>query len=253
MSVRLSPSGGGERNIRSIPALFIQDGHVVDSLKGTIAVLSDAGYNDEELIIWLFTPDESLRGGAPLTPCARGGVRQRSGAAPSHWPGNSAPERAGHNADDGGDSPPSSLHVVFVLALPAGQAARLTAASASWRNATSGTSSRGGRRSRLRRPYRLALRSATPWPPSAALNHDAPYFSYLVLAKVRLAEHAVKEVCFARRCLVDGKTNQHGAFAFPEVIPRRACRSFRDRQRRPGRRPAFGKPHPVVGKTPSSR
>ncbi|GAA5188698.1 MULTISPECIES: Rv2175c family DNA-binding protein [Arthrobacter] len=52
----------GERNIRSIPALFIQDGHVVDSLKGTIAVLGDAGYTDEELIAWLFTPDESLRG-----------------------------------------------------------------------------------------------------------------------------------------------------------------------------------------------
>ncbi|MGJ3192829.1 DNA-binding protein [Paenarthrobacter nitroguajacolicus] len=52
----------GERNIRSIPALFIQDGHVVDSLKGTVAVLSDAGYTDEELIIWLFTPDDSLRG-----------------------------------------------------------------------------------------------------------------------------------------------------------------------------------------------
>jgi hypothetical protein len=52
----------GERNIRSIPALFIQDGHVVDSLKGTIAVLGDAGYMDEELIVWLFTPDESLRG-----------------------------------------------------------------------------------------------------------------------------------------------------------------------------------------------
>ncbi|MCX2747988.1 Rv2175c family DNA-binding protein [Arthrobacter sp. MI7-26] len=52
----------GERNIRSIPALFIQDGHVVDSLKGTIAVLGDAGYTDEELIAWLFTADESLRG-----------------------------------------------------------------------------------------------------------------------------------------------------------------------------------------------
>ncbi|MBM7792898.1 Rv2175c family DNA-binding protein [Paenarthrobacter ilicis] len=52
----------GERNIRSIPALFLQDGQVVDSLKGTAAVLSDAGYTDEELIVWLFTPDESLRG-----------------------------------------------------------------------------------------------------------------------------------------------------------------------------------------------
>lgn len=55
----------GDRNIRSIPALFIQDGHVVESLKGTIAVLGDAGYTDEELIAWLFTPDESL-GGRPV-------------------------------------------------------------------------------------------------------------------------------------------------------------------------------------------
>jgi len=52
----------GERKIRSVPALFIQDGHVLDSLKGTVAVLGDAGYTDEELIVWLFTPDESLRG-----------------------------------------------------------------------------------------------------------------------------------------------------------------------------------------------
>jgi hypothetical protein len=52
----------GERRIRSIPAEFIQDGHVVESLKGTIVVLADAGYSDEELITWLFTPDESLRG-----------------------------------------------------------------------------------------------------------------------------------------------------------------------------------------------
>jgi hypothetical protein len=52
----------GERRIRSVPAAFLQDGHVVDSLKGTIVVLSDAGFSDEELIGWLFTPDESLRG-----------------------------------------------------------------------------------------------------------------------------------------------------------------------------------------------
>jgi len=52
----------GERNIRSVPAEFLQDGQVVDSLKGTIVVLADAGYPDEDLITWLFTPDESLRG-----------------------------------------------------------------------------------------------------------------------------------------------------------------------------------------------
>ncbi|MDI3194849.1 Rv2175c family DNA-binding protein [Pseudarthrobacter sp. AL07] len=52
----------GERRIRSVPAAFILEGQVVDSLKGTIVVLADAGYSDEDLIVWLFTPDESLRG-----------------------------------------------------------------------------------------------------------------------------------------------------------------------------------------------
>jgi hypothetical protein len=52
----------GERRIRSVPAAFIQDGQVVDSLRGTIVVLADAGYSDEDLIVWLFTADESLRG-----------------------------------------------------------------------------------------------------------------------------------------------------------------------------------------------
>lgn len=52
----------GDRRIRSVPAAFLQNGHVVESLKGTIIVLSDAGYSDEELITWLFTPDDSLRG-----------------------------------------------------------------------------------------------------------------------------------------------------------------------------------------------
>ncbi|WP_430295005.1 Rv2175c family DNA-binding protein [Sinomonas sp. B1-1] len=52
----------GERKIRSVPALFLEGDHVVDSLKGTIAVLADAGFSDEELVAWLYTPDESLRG-----------------------------------------------------------------------------------------------------------------------------------------------------------------------------------------------
>lgn len=52
----------GERNIRSVPAAFILDGQVVDSLRGTIVVLADAGYSDADLVTWLFTADESLRG-----------------------------------------------------------------------------------------------------------------------------------------------------------------------------------------------
>lgn len=51
-----------ERNIRCVPAEFLQDGMVVDSLKGTILVLTDAGYGDEEIIRWLFTPDDTLPG-----------------------------------------------------------------------------------------------------------------------------------------------------------------------------------------------
>ncbi|MUN64106.1 DNA-binding protein [Kocuria sediminis] len=49
-------------NIRRIPAAFLQDGAVLDSLKGTVAVLRDSGFTDAEAIAWLFTEDESLPG-----------------------------------------------------------------------------------------------------------------------------------------------------------------------------------------------
>ncbi len=52
----------GERKVRSVPAAFVLDGRIIDSLKGTITVLGDSGFTDEELISWLFTPDESLPG-----------------------------------------------------------------------------------------------------------------------------------------------------------------------------------------------
>jgi hypothetical protein len=45
-----------------IPAEFVQDGLVVKGLPGTITVLSDAGYADQEIIDWLFRSDESLPG-----------------------------------------------------------------------------------------------------------------------------------------------------------------------------------------------
>lgn len=52
----------GERGIRSIPAAFLVDATVLDSLRGTVMVLGDAGYTDTEMITWLFTEDESLPG-----------------------------------------------------------------------------------------------------------------------------------------------------------------------------------------------
>ncbi|GAA2176569.1 Rv2175c family DNA-binding protein [Arthrobacter parietis] len=51
-----------DRGIRSVPAEFIDDGHVLESLKGTVVVLGDSGFSDEEIIRWLFTEDESLPG-----------------------------------------------------------------------------------------------------------------------------------------------------------------------------------------------
>ena len=51
-----------DRGIRSVPAEFIVEGRVLDSLKGTLAVLGDSGFSDEEIVRWLFTEDESLPG-----------------------------------------------------------------------------------------------------------------------------------------------------------------------------------------------
>lgn len=52
----------GERELRAVPAAFIRDGAPLDSLKGTVTVLRDAGFDDAELIEWLFTADETLPG-----------------------------------------------------------------------------------------------------------------------------------------------------------------------------------------------
>ena len=52
----------GERNVRYVPALFLTDHGVLKSLRGTIMVLEDAGFDDEAIIRWLFTDDESLPG-----------------------------------------------------------------------------------------------------------------------------------------------------------------------------------------------
>jgi hypothetical protein len=78
VSVRIT-----ERNIRSIPADFFMDGAVLDSLKGTLVVLGDAGFKDDEIIRWLFTPDDSLPG-RPIDALREGRkteIRRRAQAA----------------------------------------------------------------------------------------------------------------------------------------------------------------------------
>lgn len=52
----------GENNVRYIPAAFLTETGVLKPLAGTIMVLADAGFNDVEIIRWLFTEDDSLPG-----------------------------------------------------------------------------------------------------------------------------------------------------------------------------------------------
>ncbi|MDO4916356.1 MAG: Rv2175c family DNA-binding protein [Rothia sp. (in: high G+C Gram-positive bacteria)] len=51
-----------ESGVRKIPALFMREDRPLESLKGTLTVLKDSGFSDEESIEWLFTEDESLPG-----------------------------------------------------------------------------------------------------------------------------------------------------------------------------------------------
>lgn len=48
-----------------VPAAFLMDGSPLASLRGTIIVLEDGGFTDDEVIDWLLAPEESI-GMAPI-------------------------------------------------------------------------------------------------------------------------------------------------------------------------------------------
>lgn len=52
----------GENRVLMVPADFIGDGKIVKGLAGTLTLLKDDGFSDEEALEWLFTPDPSLPG-----------------------------------------------------------------------------------------------------------------------------------------------------------------------------------------------
>lgn len=52
----------GERAVLQVPAQFLDGDVVVKGLQGTLVVLADAGYADDEAVRWLFTSDDSLPG-----------------------------------------------------------------------------------------------------------------------------------------------------------------------------------------------
>ncbi|WP_370619188.1 Rv2175c family DNA-binding protein [Mumia qirimensis] len=45
-----------------VPALLFVDGLPVDGLRGTLVLLGDARYTDDEAAVWLFTADDTLPG-----------------------------------------------------------------------------------------------------------------------------------------------------------------------------------------------
>ncbi|MEU1806092.1 MULTISPECIES: Rv2175c family DNA-binding protein [unclassified Streptomyces] len=52
----------GENRVLQVPEDFVGDGKVVKGLVGTLTLLKDDGFSDEEMLEWLFTPDPSLPG-----------------------------------------------------------------------------------------------------------------------------------------------------------------------------------------------
>ena len=50
--------GAGAR----VPAAFLQDGEIVKGVSGLVTLLHDAGFEDVEIITWVFTEDPTLPG-----------------------------------------------------------------------------------------------------------------------------------------------------------------------------------------------
>lgn len=63
--------------VLSVPTLFLtDDGEIVKGLPGTITVLADAGFSPDDMLRWLFEPDETLPGGTPIDALRATGGRE---------------------------------------------------------------------------------------------------------------------------------------------------------------------------------
>lgn len=60
-----------------VPRSFLtEDGQIVKGLPGTITVLADAGFNPDDMVRWLFQPDETLPEGTPIDALRATGGRE---------------------------------------------------------------------------------------------------------------------------------------------------------------------------------
>lgn len=55
----------------SVPAAFLDGTQVVKGLPGTLTLLCDCGFDDAEALRWLFTADDTLPGGTPISAIVR--------------------------------------------------------------------------------------------------------------------------------------------------------------------------------------
>lgn len=63
--------GSKRTGVFAVPALFVLDGAPLASLRGTVIVLQDAGFTDDELIDWLLAEEDSI-GLTPIEALRRG-------------------------------------------------------------------------------------------------------------------------------------------------------------------------------------
>ncbi len=57
--------GSRRSGVFAVPSIFIVDGHPLSSLRGTVIVLQDAAFTDDEVIDWLLEADDTL-GRSPI-------------------------------------------------------------------------------------------------------------------------------------------------------------------------------------------
>jgi hypothetical protein len=63
--------------VPGVPGPFLtSDGEIVKGLSGTITVLADAGFSPDDMLRWLFQPDETLPEGTPIEALRNTGGRE---------------------------------------------------------------------------------------------------------------------------------------------------------------------------------
>lgn len=71
----------GPNRATYVPATFVTEEGPLASLKGTVTVLGDGGFADEEIIAWLHEADDTLQGGSAIASLREGNkteVRRRA-------------------------------------------------------------------------------------------------------------------------------------------------------------------------------